>query len=43
MDVVIVIFGRFFDLCKRGFISFDKVLYLVMDEVDKMFGMGLEE
>nr|XP_058948728.1 probable ATP-dependent RNA helicase DDX41 isoform X2 [Pocillopora verrucosa] len=43
VDVVIATPGRLLDLCKRGLISLDKVSYLVMDEVDKMLGMGLEE
>lgn len=43
VDVVIATPGRLLDLCKRGLISLNKVSYLVMDEVDKMLGMGLEE
>ena len=43
IDVIIATPGRLLDLCKRGLVSLDKVSYLVMDEVDKMLGMGMEE
>ncbi|KAJ7377093.1 hypothetical protein OS493_030687 [Desmophyllum pertusum] len=43
VDVVIATPGRLLDLCERGLLSLDKVSYLVMDEADKMLGMGMEE
>lgn len=43
VDVVIATPGRLLDLCQHGILSLDKVLYLVMDEADKMLGMGMEE
>lgn len=43
VDVVIATPGRLLDLCERGILSLDKVSYLVMDEADKMLGMGMEE
>ncbi|XP_078370830.1 uncharacterized protein LOC144654546 [Oculina patagonica] len=43
VDVVIATLGRLLDLCERGLLSLDKVSYLVMDEADKMLGMGMEE
>ena len=43
IDVVIATPGRLLDLCERGILSLDKVSYLVMDEADKMLGMGMEE
>ena len=43
IDVVIATPGRLLDLCERGLLSLDKVSYLVMDEADKMLGMGMEE
>lgn len=43
VDVVIATPGRLRDLCERGLLSLDKVSYLVMDEADKMLGMGMEE
>lgn len=43
VDVVIATPGRLLDLCDRGLLSLDKVSYLVMDEADKMLGMGMEE
>lgn len=43
VDVVIATPGRLLDLCKRGILSLEKVSYLVMDEADKMLGMGMEE
>lgn len=43
VDVVIATPGRLLDLCERGLLSLDKISYLVMDEADKMLGMGMEE
>lgn len=43
VDVVIATPGRLLDLYERGLLSLDKVSYLVMDEADKMLGMGMEE
>lgn len=43
VDVIIATPGRLLDLCERGLLSLDKVSYLVMDEADKMLGMGMEE
>lgn len=43
VDIVIVIFGWLLDLCECGVFNLDSVFYLVIDEVDKMFGMGMEE
>ena len=43
VDVVIATTGRLLDLCERGMLSLDKVSYLVLDEADKMLGMGMEE
>ncbi|PFX23534.1 putative ATP-dependent RNA helicase DDX41 [Stylophora pistillata] len=43
VDVVIATPGWLLDLYERGLVSLDKVSYLVMDEADKMLGMGLEE
>ena len=43
VDVVIATPGRLLDLCDKGVLSLNNVLYLVMDEADKMLGMGMEE
>ncbi|XP_032234355.1 DEAD-box ATP-dependent RNA helicase 35A [Nematostella vectensis] len=42
-DVVVATPGRLLDLCKRGALCLDKITYLVMDEADRMLGMGMEE
>ncbi|XP_068702848.1 uncharacterized protein [Montipora foliosa] len=43
VDIVIATPGRLLDLCERGVLNLDSVSYLVIDEVDKMLGMGMEE
>jgi len=43
VDVVVATPGRLLDLCERGVLNLDRVSYLVIDEVDKMLGMGMEE
>lgn len=43
VDVVVATPGRLLDLCERGLLNLDRVSYLVIDEVDKMLGMGMEE
>ena len=43
VDVVIATPGRLLDLCERGILALGNILYLVMDEADKMLGMGMEE
>lgn len=42
-DVIVATPGRLLDLCERGALSLEKIKYLVMDEADKMLGMGMEE
>ena len=43
VDVVVSTPGRLLDLCDRGALSLLGVKYFVLDEVDRMLGMGLEE
>lgn len=43
VDVVVATPGRLLDLCDRGVLSLLGVKYFVLDEVDRMLGMGLEE
>lgn len=43
VDVVVSTPGRLLDLCDRGALSLLGIRYFVLDEVDRMLGMGLEE
>ena len=43
VDVIVATPGRLLDLCERGALSLLGVRYFVLDEVDRMLGMGLEE
>ena len=43
VDVLVSTPGRLIDLCERGALRLMDITYLVMDEVDRMLGMGLEE
>lgn len=43
IDVVVATPGRLLDLCERGVLSLLDIKYFVLDEVDRMLGMGLEE
>ena len=42
VDVVVATPGRLLDLCDRGALSLLGIKYFVLDEVDRMLGMGLE-
>lgn len=45
IEIVVCIFGRMIDIfCISGgkIINLRRVIYLVMDEVDRMFDMGFE-
>ena len=43
VDVIVSTPGRLLDLCDRGALSLLNIKYFVLDEVDRMLGMGLEE
>ena len=43
VDVIVSTPGRLLDLCDRGALSLLDIKYFVLDEVDRMLGMGLEE
>jgi superfamily II DNA/RNA helicase len=43
VDVIVATPGRLLDLCDRGALSLLGIKYFVLDEVDRMLGMGLEE
>ncbi len=43
VDVLVATPGRLLDLCDRGALSLLGIKYFVLDEVDRMLGMGLEE
>jgi superfamily II DNA/RNA helicase len=43
VDVVVATPGRLLDLCDRGSLSLLGIKYFVLDEVDRMLGMGLEQ
>lgn len=43
VDVVVGTPGRLLDLCERGVLVLFQVKYFVLDEVDRMLGIGLEE
>ena len=43
VDVIVATPGRLLDLCDRGALSLSRVRYFVLDEVDRVLGMGLEE
>ena len=43
VDVIVSTPGRLLDLCDRGALWLLGIKYFVLDEVDRMLGMGLEE
>lgn len=40
VDIIVTTPGRMFDLNHQGYINFDKIKYLILDEADRMLDMG---